>query len=112
MGVSPPPLQTPADVRNYTDFMGSHYAEEYYERDLRSVTDRFCINSRDSHDLGDDRTFAIVWRNGHVYKRVIKGGPIDNPKQEKGFLICPGTFIVDTVSGGVSTAARGMAVIK
>ncbi|HET7340024.1 MAG TPA: hypothetical protein VFL90_01075 [Methylomirabilota bacterium] len=112
MGVSPPPLQTPADVRAYTDFMGQHYAEEYYERDLRSVTDRFCINSRDSRDMGDDRTFVIVWRNGHVYKRVIKGGPIDNPKQEKGFLICPSTFIVDTVTGGLSTAARGMAGVK
>src|SRR5438094_541357 len=112
MSVSPPPLQTPADVRAYTDFMGSHYAEEYYERDLRSITDRFCVNSRDSHDMGDDRTFAIVWRNGHVYKRVIKGGPIDNPKQEKGFLICPSTFIVDTVTGGLSTAARGMAGVK
>ena len=109
---TPPPLQTPGDVRAYTDFMGSHYAEEYYERDLRSITDRFCVNSRDSHDMGDDRTFAIVWRNGHVYKRVIKGGPIDNPKQEKGFLICPSTFIVDTVSGGLSTAARGMAGVK
>jgi hypothetical protein len=112
MSVSPPPLQTPADVRAYTDFMSSHYAEEYYERDLRSVTDRFCMNSRDSRDMGDDRTFAIVWRNGHVYKRVIKGGPIDNPKQEKGFLLCPSTFIVDTVTGGLSTAAKGMAGVK
>jgi hypothetical protein len=112
MGVSPPPLQTPADVRAYTDFMGQHYAEEYYERDLRSVTDRFCINSRDSHDMGDDRTFVIVWRNGHVYKRVIKGGPIDNPRQEKGFLICPSAFIVDTVTGGLATAARGATGVK
>jgi hypothetical protein len=112
MAVSPPPLQTPADIRAYTDFMGQHYAEEYYERDLRSITDRFCFNSRDSHDLGDDRTFAIVWRAGHVYKRVIKGGPVDNPKQEKGFLICPSAFIIDTVSGGLSTAARGAAGMK
>jgi hypothetical protein len=112
MPVSAPPLQTPADVRAYTDFMGQHYAEEYYERDLRAITDRFCINSRDSHEMGDDRTFAIVWRNGRVFKRVIKGGPVDNPKQEKGFLLCPSTFIVETVSGGVSTAARGMAGVK
>lgn len=112
MPVSAPPLQTPGEVRAYTDFMGQHYAEEYYERDLRNITDRFCLNSRDSHDMGDDRTFAIVWRAGHVYKRVIKGGPIDNPKQEKGLLICPSTFIIDTVSGGLSTAARGAAGIK
>jgi len=112
MPVSAPPLQSPSEVRAYTDFMAQHYAEEYYERDLRNITDRFCFNSRDSHDLGDDRTFAIVWRAGRVYKRVIKGGPIDNPKQEKGFLICPSTFILDTVSGGLSTAARGMAGVK
>ena len=112
MPVSAPQLHTPAEVRAYTDFMGQHYAEEYYERDMRNVTDRFCLNSRDSHDLGDDRTFAIVWRNGHVYKRVIKGGPVDNPKQEKGFLLCPSTFIMDTVTGGLSTAARGMAGVK
>jgi hypothetical protein len=111
-GPSTAALQTPGEVRAYTDFMGQHYAEEYYEKDLRNITDRFCFNSRDSHDLGDDRTFAIVWRAGHVYKRVIKGGPIDNPKQEKGFLICPSTFIIDTVSGGLSTAARGAAGVK
>jgi hypothetical protein len=112
MGVSPPPLQKPEEIRAYADFMGQHYAEEYYERDLKQVTDRFCINTRDSLDVGDDRVFAIVWRNGHVFKRVIKGGPVDNPKQERGFLLCPSNFIVDTVSGGFSTAARGAVGIK
>ena len=39
MSVAPPPLQRP-----------------------QSVVDRICLNRRDSAELGDDRTFAIVWR--------------------------------------------------
>jgi hypothetical protein len=111
MSVSPPPLQRPEEIKAYADFMASHYGEEYYEKDLKNVVDRFCLNRRDSTELGDDRTFAIVWRNGHVFKRVIKGGPINNPKQERGFLVCPGDFIVDTVKGVGSRAATGFIVI-
>jgi hypothetical protein len=91
--------------------MASHYGEEYYEKDMKNVVDRFCLNRRDSHELGDDRTFAIVWRNGHVFKRVIKGGPINNPKQERGFLVCPGDFIVDTVKGVGNKAATGLMIV-
>lgn len=79
--------------------MAQHYGEEYVERDIKSVADRFCLNRRESLETGDDRVFAIVWRNGHVFKRVIKGGPVINPKQERGFLICPGDFIIDTLTG-------------
>ena len=105
MGVAPPPLQKVEEIRAYTDFMASHYGEEYEERDVKNVVDRFCLNRRDSHELGDARTFSIVWRNGHVFKRIIKGGPINNPKQERGFLVCPGEFIVDTVKGVGGRAA-------
>jgi len=73
--------------------------------DVKNVVDRFCLNRRDSHEVGDARTFSIVWRNGHVFKRIIKGGPINNPKQERGFLVCPGEFIVDTVKGVGGRAA-------
>ncbi|MGH7314440.1 MAG: hypothetical protein ACREJV_14795 [Candidatus Rokuibacteriota bacterium] len=41
-----PPLQTPDDVKTYAHFMSQLYAEEYVDRDLASVTDRFCINDR------------------------------------------------------------------
>ena len=99
MGVSPPPLQRPEDIKAYADYMAQHYGEEYVERDIKAVTDRFCLNRRESLETGDDRVFAIVWRNGHVFKRVIKGGPVNNPKQERGLLICPGSFIIDTLSG-------------
>ena len=99
MGVSPPPLQRPEDIKAYADYMAQHYGEEYFERDVKNVIDRFCLNRRESLETGDDRIFAIVWRGGHVFKRVIKGGPVNNPKQERGLLICPGNFILDTLTG-------------
>lgn len=99
MGVSPPPLQRPEDIKAYADYMAQHYGEEYVERDVKYVADRFCLNRKESLETGDDRTFAIVWRGGYVFKRVIKGGPVSNPKQERGLLICPGNFIVDTLTG-------------
>ena len=104
MGVSPPPLQRPEDIKAYADYMAQHYGEEYFERDVKNVIDRFCVNRRESLETGDDRVFAIVWRGGHVFKRVIKGGPVNNPKQERGLLICPGNFILDTLSGVGSKA--------
>ncbi|HEV8584203.1 MAG TPA: hypothetical protein VGT02_04450 [Methylomirabilota bacterium] len=111
VGVAPPPLQRIDEIKAYADFMGAHYGEEYEERDVKNVVDRFCLNRRDSHELGDARTFTIVWRNGHVFKRVIKGGPINNPKQERAFLVCPGDFIVDTVKGVGSKAVGGMTLV-
>jgi hypothetical protein len=104
MGVSPPPLQRPEDIKAYADYMAQHYGEEYIERDMKAVADRFCLNRRESLQTGDDRVFAIVWRAGRVFKRVIKGGPVNNPKQERGLLICPGSFIVDTLTGVGSKA--------
>jgi hypothetical protein len=111
MGVAPPPLQKAEEIKAYADFMGAHYGEEYEERDVKNVVDRFCLNRRDSHELGDARTFSIVFRNGHVFKRVIKGGPIDNPKQERAFLVCPGDFIIDTVKGVGSKAVGGLTIL-
>src|SRR5438034_800405 len=45
------------------------------------------------------RVCTILWREARVLKRVIKGGPINNPKRERGLLLCPSGFLVDTVSG-------------
>ncbi len=106
MGVSPPPLQRPEDIKAYADYMAQHYGEEYIERDVKNVADRFCLNRRESLETGDDRVFAIVWRGGHVFRRVIKGGPVNNPKQERGLLICPANFIIDTLTG-VGNKAMG-----
>jgi hypothetical protein len=108
MAVSPPPLQSPDEVKAYADFMSQHYAEEYVERDLTYVADRVCVNSRDSLDVGEDRTFTILWREGRVLKRIIKGGPVNNPKQERALLICPGSFLSDLLTGGISSGLRSL----
>lgn len=112
MGVSAPQLRDPEEIKAYTEFMSQHYGEEYIEKDMKNVVDRFCINRRESVEVGDDRVFTIVWRQGHVIKRVIKGGPIANAKQERGFLICPGDFVIDTLSGTASSAIKVMSPIK
>jgi len=108
MGVAPPPLQRPEDIKAYTDFMGQLYAEEYVEKDVMRVTDRYCLNNRETLDTGDERTFAILWRAGHVIKRVVKGGPVHNPKRERAFLLCPGSFITDTLG----TTLKSYAPVK
>ena len=112
MGVSAPQLRSPDEVKAYTEFMSQHYGEEYIEKDMKHVVDRFCLNRRETLEIGDDRVFAIVWREGRVLKRVIKGGPITNPKQDRGFLICPGEFIVDTLSGTAGSAVKVLSPIK
>ena len=62
--------------------MASHYGEEYKERDVKNVVDRFCLKRRDSHELGDARTFSIVGRSGRVFKRIIKGGSTTRSRSE------------------------------
>ena len=112
MAVSPPPLQSPEDVKAYADFMSQHYAEEYIEKDLTYVADRFCINSRESLDIGEDRSFTILWREGRVFKRIIKGGPVHNPKQERALLICPGGFLTDLLTGGINSTMRSLSPLR
>ena len=106
LSVSPPPLQKPDEIKAYSDFMAQHYAEQYIERDVVTVADRYCINNRESIEVGEDRVFVIVWREGRVFKRIIKGGPIDNPKRERGFLLCPGSFVTDTLTGRFSDLVK------
>jgi hypothetical protein len=50
-----------------------------------------------------------VWRGGRVFKRVIKGGSVSNPKQERGLLNCPVTLILDTVTGVGNKAVSAFA---
>src|SRR5207245_11525147 len=76
MGVAPPPRQRPEDIKAYTDFMGQLYAEEYVEKDVMRVTDRYCLNNRETLYTGDERTFAILWRAAHGITRVAKGRPV------------------------------------
>jgi hypothetical protein len=112
MAVSPPPLQSPEDVKAYADFMSQHYAEEYVERDMTFVADRICLNSRESLDIGEDRIFTVLWRQGRVFKRIIKGGPVNNPKQERALLICPGNFILDLLTGGINSTVKSFQPLR
>jgi len=104
MAISPPPLQRPEDIKAYTEFINQHYGEEYDEKEIKRNVDRYCINTRNSLELGDDYKFVIVWRGEHVLKRVIKGGPVNNPKQDYAILLCVADFIGDTAKG----AARSL----
>jgi len=108
VAVSPPPLQKPEEIKAYTEFMNSHYGQQYFEKGLRKVVDRICINNDESLEIGEERSFIIVWRGDHVLKRVIDGGPINNPKKESSFLQCPAGLIGDLLRGGIG---RGMNMI-
>lgn len=101
MSVSPPPLQKSEEIKDYTEFMKSHYGEQYFERGLKKVTDRLCINNDESLEIGSDYSFVIVWRGDHVLSRLIKGGLINNPKKESALFKCPAGFIGDLFRGGV-----------
>ncbi|MBI2639480.1 MAG: hypothetical protein HYW90_01140 [Candidatus Sungbacteria bacterium] len=102
MSVSPPPLQKPEEIKAYTEFMKSHYGEQYFERGLKKVTDRICINNDESLEIGNDFSFIIVWRGDYVLSRLIKGGLINNPKKESALFKCPAGFIGDLFKSGVS----------
>lgn len=106
MGVTPPPLQKPEEIEMYTRFMSGFYGEEYFEKDYMHEIDRICINTRNTLEIGEDRIFTIVWRNGKVFKRVIKGGSVNNPKKETALLLCPSGFLGDLVTGGVQKLAK------
>lgn len=90
------------DAKAISDFKGRHYGEIYEQEDIFHVIDRICINTRNAVEKGDVYTFVIVWRDGHVLRRVIKGGSIDHPSSEHAFLLCPG----DAIAGGISKGAE------
>lgn len=106
MGVSQPPLQKPEDIKAYNEFMGQIDGEMFIERGMRHVEDRLCINNDESLDIGDDYTFVVVWRNNHVFKRVVKGGPINNPKKKYAILVCPGGFVGDMLKGILGSGTK------
>jgi hypothetical protein len=47
-----------------------------------------------------------------VFKRIIKGGPTNNPKQERALLVCPGSFIADLLTGQVSSTVKAFSPLK
>lgn len=90
------------DAKAISDFKGRHYGEMYEQEDVLHVIDRICINTRNTLVRGDTYTFIIVWRDGRVLRRVIKGGSINHPSSEHAIFLCPG----DAIAGGMGKGAE------
>src|SRR3989442_9294109 len=84
MGVSAPPLQKPEEIKAYADFMAVHYAEQYIERDVVLVVDRFCVNNRESIEVGGARGFPSRGGGAPPLKGGSKAAPPTNPTPERG----------------------------
>lgn len=93
---------TTEDAKALIEFKGKHYGEECIEYSLKRISDRIYINTKNSNEKGDIYTFVIVWRDGLVLRRIIKGGAVDNPASEWGLLLGPG----EVLGGGLSTGAK------
>jgi len=37
---------------------------------------------------------------------------VNNPKQDRAFLVCPGDFITDALTGAVGTSVKALSPIK
>lgn len=90
------------DAESSANFKGRHYGEVCEEEDVFRVIDRICINTRNGLEKGNTYTFVIVWRDGYVLRRAIKGGSIDHSTSEHAFLLCPG----DAIAGGMGKGAE------
>lgn len=90
------------DAESTANFKGRHYGEMYEQEDMLGVVDRICINTRNKLEKGNVYTFVIVWRDGNVLRRIIKGGSIDHPTSEHAFMLCPG----DALAGGIGKGAE------
>lgn len=109
MPLNPPQLNSPEAIEAYKKYMKSHFAWIFKETNLEGVADRIYINTKNSSTTGPDYRFVITFNNGHVFRRVIKGGPQNTVMQEKAFLLGPGGFVSDLIMGGVN---RSLNLIK
>ena len=109
MPLNPPQLDTPAAIETYKKFMKSHFAWTFKETNIEGKKDRLYINTLNASTIGPDYKFVITFKNNHVFRRVIKGGPQNTVTQEKAFLLGPGGFIGDLLTGGVN---KGINLIK
>lgn len=109
MPLNPPQLNTPEDIETYKKYMKSHFAWTFKETNIGEKTDRIYINTKNASTIGPDYKFVITFKNNHVFRRVIKGGPQNLVTQEKAFLLGPGGFIGDLLTGGVN---KGINLIK
>ena len=109
MPLNPPQLNTPEAIEAYKKYMKAHFAWTFKETNLGGVVDRIYINTKNVEAAGSDYKFVITFKDNRVFRRVIKGGPQNTTSQEKAFLLGPGGFIGDILTGGVN---RGIQLIK
>lgn len=109
MPLNPPQLNTPEAIETYKKYMKSHFAWTFQETNIEGISDRIYINTRNASTTGPSYKFVIIFKDNHVFRRVIKGGPQNTITQEKAFLLGPGGFIGDLITGGVN---RGFSIIK
>lgn len=109
MPLNPPQLNTPEAIEVYKKYMKSHFAWTFKETNLGGIIDRIFINTKNASITGPDYKFVITFKDNHVFRRVIKGGPQNTITQEKAFLLGPGGFIGDLLTGGLN---KGINLIK
>lgn len=109
MPLNPPQLNTPEAIETYKKYMKSHFAWTFKETNIEGVVDRIYINTKNGSTTGPDYKFVITFKDNHVFRRVIKGGPQNLVTQEKAFFLGPGGFIGDLLTGGVN---KGINLIK
>lgn len=109
MPLNPPQLNTPEAIETYKKYMKSHFAWTFKETNIGGVTDRIYINTKNASTTGPDYKFVITFKDNRVFRRVIRGGPQNLVTQEKAFLLGPGGFIGDLLTGGVN---KGINLIK
>lgn len=100
--VSGSKASTAQEAESLSRFKSSHYGEEYTEYGIGEIIDRICLNEKNSYKYGDNYFFIIVFRNGHVLRRVIAGGSVNSMTTERAFLLCPG----DAIGGMANTGAK------
>jgi len=109
MPLNPPQLNTPEAIEIYKKYMKSHLAWTFKETNIGNKTDRIYMNTKNASAIGPDYKFVITFKNNYVFRRVTKGGPKNTVTQEKAFLLGPGGFVGDLLTGGVN---KGINLIK
>lgn len=107
--LNPPMLNTPVEIETYKKYMKSHFAWTFQETNIQGVSDRIYINTKNAAMRGPSYKFVIVFKDNRVFRRIIKGGSQNTATKQKAFLLGPGGFLGDILSGGVN---RGVNMIK
>ena len=103
MPLNPPQLNTPEAIEAYKKYMKAHFAWTFKETNIEGVTDRIYINTKNASVVGPNYTFVITFKDGNVFRRVRKGGPLNTITKEKAFLLGPGGFFGGLLQKGVDS---------